>query len=153
MSPVRQGRDSPAPTRRGWWAFPAGWFDWFYAFHTFDEVVPKRLVTGSGWSDRQVSRSPGRENARDREEWIESVGRRVVRRHRFSWSGPVWSPLAPSGKPAAHWHEREFVLHPSATDYLCALRRAVAKDVDPDHFEVWLCASDGTPRSSPHDRR
>lgn len=32
-----------APARRGIWAFPFPYFDAFYAYHKFDEVLPKKL--------------------------------------------------------------------------------------------------------------
>lgn len=117
-----QSRWSRAPESRGMWAFPWPFFDDWFALHQYSYLMPKRLRgTSSGWPEHRswyvdaTGRTPDRVDFEPggrpidrtletregfdeaREEWVRTVGRRILPRRQFFYSGDVYTHLRPNG--------------------------------------------------------
>jgi hypothetical protein len=83
-----QDRWSHAPKRRGFWAFPYPFFDEYFAYHKFTDIMPKRLSDDDSPVEDAIA-------------WIENVGRRVVPVREFWYKGDVFSHFKPNGERSA----------------------------------------------------
>jgi hypothetical protein len=105
---VTQTDNRKAPERAGYWAFPWPHFDLYYAYHQYQAVLPKAL---------RSEQDPGWHAVRA---WIDKHGETTVRRRRFWWNGPIWSPIAPDGRNHDVWF-----CHSDAASYTKAIARAL----------------------------
>ena len=91
-------RPSPhtAPEKRGLWAFPYPYFDDFYAWHKWDEVLPARLcydaIAGLVFGDEATAEALWAE----RDGWIEAH-RDTMPLRNFWWQGDLWAHFSPTG--------------------------------------------------------
>ena len=118
LSPQRQnppvGRK--APVSRGLWAFPYPLFDLFFAFHQYEQHLPKRLqrsalraleddtLQAQRWSEREAA--------------LQRVQQRI-RPKTFWYEGPLYARISPCGR---HTSTSEWWLYPSAKELLKVLR-------------------------------
>lgn len=109
-----------APQRQGLWAFPAPYFDMFYAYHKYTDLLPKRYRTDS-WgvpTDPRWFVAPDTEESiapvytadgevdweqceiasafyEERDRWLQKVGRRVLPMRSFWYSGNLYTHFLP----------------------------------------------------------
>ena len=79
-----QSRWSRAPRSRGLWAFPFPFYDTFFTFHKYTDLIPKRLRGENADWDEQY-------------EWIKTTGRKVLPIREFWYQGDVFSHFMPNG--------------------------------------------------------
>ena len=113
LNPVRQDRGffaNRAPARKGIWAFPwpAGDIA-YYAWHKWDEVLPKSLhedvldALSDEWSNCFDEGERARLRAAldalnsEREDWIRKKGPRVLPLRKFCYSGELYARIAVPG--------------------------------------------------------
>lgn len=112
--PVAQTGNPRAPEHNGFWAFPFGWFDLFFAYHAYDAVLPKHLRGDAvDWEERAA--------------WIRGPGRTSMRRRQFWWDGPVWSRLTPAGERAGDTASNSWYCHPSPVEFSKAFARFLGR--------------------------
>lgn len=80
-----QSRWARAPQSRGLWAFPYPFFDLFFAYHQYTDLLPKRLRDGKG--------ELGEES-----EWVNKVGRKILPVREFWFKGDVFTHFLPNGE-------------------------------------------------------
>lgn len=112
--PVAQSGNPRAPEPNGFWAFPFGWFDMFFAYHAYDAVLPKHLRCDDAGYDERAA-------------WIRGPGRVALRRRRFWWDGPVWSRLAPNGERAGTTATNSWFCHPSPVEFSKAFAKLLGR--------------------------
>lgn len=137
-----QSRWSRAPQNRGMWAFPYPFFEKDFAYHKYQDLMPKRLQDTS-W---EVQR-----------EWINTVGKKVLPVREFWYRGDVYSHFTTSGYIGnlAEWAVLDmkkvagFIMSTGAdrimlpeTGRLSPFRTTV------DHMEVFIAPRMGEIRSS-----
>lgn len=133
LNPVRQRRDSPAPTARGFWAFPFPYFDWFYASHQIERLLPKPLRHDRGFDPDAIVTPDEDRDTWTREQWSEhwDARKRWMDEHsrllqvtKFWHPGPVFAHLDERGRYLGwEWHEL------SIGQLSKAIRRQVASAV------------------------
>ena len=79
-----QSRWGRAPRSRGLWAFPYPFYDSFFTYHKYLDLVPKRFRSDD--ADYEA-----------KEEWINTVGRKVLPIREFWYRGDVMTHFMPNG--------------------------------------------------------
>ena len=86
LGPVEFGEQSRwgrAPRSRGLWAFPYPFYDSFFTYHKYLDLLPKSLQgEGVDWEER--------------EKWINTVGRKVLPIREFWYQGDVFTHFLPN---------------------------------------------------------
>ncbi|WP_217924685.1 hypothetical protein [Miltoncostaea oceani] len=117
---VRRRSIRTPPERRGLWAFPFGFMDLFFAYHKFDEVVPRHLRDAViKAADPEVA--PGL--WKEREHWINSKGARALPLKTFWQGGDLYTRLDRTGEPLEHGDEW---MRMSVSEFAHAARRHLA---------------------------
>jgi hypothetical protein len=141
-----------APENKGIWAFAYPYFDWFFAAHKWDEVVPKHLVDFDVeteglyldhlYANNDKSTIKEYENYRnalyeEKQEWIKNHRREMPLKH-FFWQGYIWARFDRFGGIDYDWHLL------SIDEYERAARKVEPKPfVSSDHMEVFLSPKQG----------
>jgi len=131
-----------APEPRGIWAFVFPYYDAFFTWHKWEEVVPKRLLDARIKALVEDESTPDEVLERlhlNRDEWIKSH-RSVMKLRRFWWEGDIYARFDQYGKNIASsaWH-----LMP------VSVFEAAARKVEPknywssDHMEVFIAPHRG----------
>lgn len=132
LGPIKfteQSRWGHAPAPKGLWAFPYPYFDMFFAYHKYEDLLPKRfhLLQGSYlpmspiWyvdnhgktvstvkyiTDNSGTYLPEGLNVMDnfwveREAWINNIGKKILPLREFWYRGDLFSHFAPDGSIGA----------------------------------------------------
>ncbi len=91
LGPIEFGEQSRwgrAPKSRGMWAFPYPFYDVFFTYHKYLDLLPKRLK-----DEKDVTYE-------EQEQWIKTVGRKVLPIREFWYRGDVYTHFTPSGAVA-----------------------------------------------------
>lgn len=78
-----QSRWSRAPRTRGLWAFPYPFYDTFFTYHKYKDLLPKRLKEST---------------YEEQEEWINTIGKKVLPIREFWYKGDVFTHFTPNGE-------------------------------------------------------
>lgn len=126
INPVRQVGNLKAPCARGIWAFPFGHFDMYFAYHKYEEVLPRHLRQDElrALFDRQDDLTAGELAALDelaerrwqeRDAWIRRHGRAQMPLRDFWYAGEVYGHIQRDGTAlgpsewvrmtVAEWHK------------------------------------------------
>lgn len=122
---VRDRSIRTPPERRGLWAFPFGYLDLFFAFHKYQEVMPKHLHREA----IAAVEDPDLSNAlwAERERWMADVAPRAMPMRTFWQGGQVYTRLTASGEDlgSSEWNRMEVPL------FLKAARKHLASPLGP----------------------
>lgn len=118
---VKQKNNRRAPEKFGMWAFPWPYYDEFFVYHRYLDLLPKefrgQVPTDPKWLETDegepVDSLEGHEldeygyyhdlRAIDewhakRDEWIKTVARRIEKRRSFWYSGPIYTHIRANGE-------------------------------------------------------
>lgn len=107
-----QSRWSRAPRNRGMWAFPYPFYDPFFTYHQYTDLVPKRLRELKNEDYEGMSWEEMSELSDARDKWVKEVGQKVLPVREFWYSGELFSHFTPAGEvgdtglfhaPDVHW--------------------------------------------------
>jgi hypothetical protein len=131
-----------APEPRGIWAFVFPYYDAFFTWHKWEEVLPKHLLDSrlqALLEDESTPRADIEQLHLGRDEWIKSH-RDIMKLRRFWWEGDIYARFDQYGKniSSSAWH-----LMP------VSVFEAAARKVEPknywssDHMEVFIAPHRG----------
>lgn len=86
LGPVKFGKQdrwAQAPQKRGLWAFPYPFYDEFFTYHRYQDLLPKQL--------HRENLDPYDSPYDKQDEWINRVGKKVVRVREFWYSGYLYT--------------------------------------------------------------
>jgi len=103
-----------APERRGIWAFPFPYYDDFFGYHKFEDVLPAHLRRTAQEAlylqmeqyERMDPRALAIEAERnrrfvERDSWLRAHGATVMPLRRFWWRGDIYARFTPDGNVLA----------------------------------------------------
>jgi hypothetical protein len=90
-----QSRWSRAPRNKGLWAFPYPFYDSFFTYHKYLDIIPKRLRAESIKNFHYDEQS---ELYEEQEKWINTIGKRVLPIREFWYQGDVFTHFTPQGE-------------------------------------------------------
>lgn len=79
----KQGRWARAPRNKGMWAFPYPYYDSFFTYHKYADLMPKSVKDSVSWEEM--------------EQWVKTVGRKVLPIREFWYKGDVFTHFLPNG--------------------------------------------------------
>lgn len=185
LGPVEFGEQSRwahAPERFGMWAFPWPYFEMFYAYHKYLDLLPKELrlderrrppLSGYTNDEGKTPRSYAEVEAGDfypsgewftkRDQWVETVGKRILPMRTFWYRGDLYSHFLPSGEVGGYsmvsgdvegtdWSLMSTDAFVRFTKSTHGDRQVYSKSMVParsgsDHLEVFIPRKRGTIRS------
>lgn len=88
LGPIEFGEQSRwvgrAPQNKGLWAFPYPFYDSFFTYHRYMDLLPKQLRENGSYEEHQ--------------EWIQKIGRKVLPLREFWYKGEVFTHFTPTGE-------------------------------------------------------
>jgi len=80
-----QSRWGRAPRNKGLWAFPYPFYDTFFTYHKYLDLIPKRF------KGEDVSYE-------EKEAWVNTVGKRILPIREFWYKGDLFAHFTPAGE-------------------------------------------------------
>lgn len=143
-----QSRWSRAPRSRGLWAFPYPFYDLFFTWHKYMDLIPKNL---------RPEHNPDLEMG-EQEEWVNKVGRKVLPIREFWYRGDLFTHFTPAGEvgdPGLMGDETHWSVMDAAKFARCIASTGANKsfyrnkdtleriDTSVDHMEVFITPNMG----------